>query len=96
MLDFIVSWTTDRSIQQRNQMHHLVDLASARRLSASEACSALPSSPIRPDRYRSGALRRVSVIVRRLAGRSEPAPASSGPALAHDHNGHDRREATTI
>ena len=96
MLDFIVSWTTDRSIQERNKMLDAFAHATAVRLIADEPRSALPNSPIRPDRRRNSVRREVSVTLRRLADRLEPALTSAGPALAEDRDGRYRREATTI
>ncbi len=77
-------------------MNHIVALASAQRLSAEEARSALPNSPIRLDRPRSVTLQRVAVTVRRLTDRLESALAGSGPVAADDRSGHHRREATPI
>ena len=82
MLVFIVYWTTDRSVQERNPMLDFVAYTAAQRWTADETLSALPSSPIRPDRRRSWTRRRVSVTLRRLADRLDPAPAVPGPALA--------------
>jgi hypothetical protein len=96
MLDFIVCWTTDRSIQERNRMHDVVAYATAQRQTADEARSALPNSPIRPDRHRRELRREVSVTLRRLADRLEPSPTSSGPALADCRDGAYRREATLV
>ncbi|HEX2562165.1 hypothetical protein [Phenylobacterium sp.] len=100
MLDFIVYWTTDRRIQERNQMerkqmHEIVAFTTAQRLTADEARSALPTSPIHPNRRRHSVRREVSVTLRRLADRLEPALASAGPVPAEYRDGPYRREATT-
>jgi hypothetical protein len=86
MLDFIVNWTTDRRLEERTKMTDYVAYTTAQRQTADEAYSALPNSPIRPDRHRVPLRHRASVALRRLADRLEPAPASvpasTAPALA--------------